>query len=92
MEIDDDAPCAVCGSPEIEDNNNIIFCDNCNLAVHQACFGVETIPTATEKWYCNPCMVNLNPAEIQCRLCSKKGGALKPVHCPAKNVFGHVYW
>jgi len=33
--VDEDAACSVCGSGDIDTDNNIIFCDLCNIAVHQ---------------------------------------------------------
>jgi len=33
--VDEDATCSVCGSGEIDNDNNILFCDLCNIAIHQ---------------------------------------------------------
>ena len=33
--FEDLACCAVCGEGDWEDDNAIIFCDSCDLAVHQ---------------------------------------------------------
>ncbi len=33
--------CTVCKDGSSDDNNQIIFCDGCDMAVHQACYGVR---------------------------------------------------
>lgn len=57
----------------------MVFCDGCDVCVHQACYGVQNIPEG--KWYCRTCAIGLKP---QCELCPKKGGAMKPTR--------FVYW
>jgi hypothetical protein len=49
LEVDPDAPCAVCASVDVEENNTIVFCDKCNLPVHQACYGIPKVPTGNLK-------------------------------------------
>lgn len=35
IEYDEDVVCDVCRSPDGEDNNEMVFCDKCNICVHQ---------------------------------------------------------
>lgn len=35
IEYDEDVVCDVCQSPDGEDNNEMVFCDKCNICVHQ---------------------------------------------------------
>lgn len=35
IEYDEDVVCDVCLSPDGEDNNEMVFCDKCNICVHQ---------------------------------------------------------
>lgn len=40
IEYDEDVVCDVCRSPEGEDGNEMVFCDKCNICVHQVHGGV----------------------------------------------------
>lgn len=39
IEYDEDIVCDVCREPDSEENNEMVFCDGCNMCVHQACYG-----------------------------------------------------
>eukprot|EP00871_Galdieria_phlegrea_P000373 jgi/Galph1/1336/GphlegSOOS_G5963.1 len=48
------ACCSVCGSGDCDEiGNDIILCDGCHVAVHQTCYGVQSIPEGD--WFCSPC-------------------------------------
>lgn len=46
---EDDALCAICGGGDSDkdDANEIVFCERCDVAVHQKCYGVDVIPSGT---------------------------------------------
>ena len=47
---DDDEVCAICLKPDSEPPNEIIFCENCDMAVHQECYNIPVIPEGD--WIC----------------------------------------
>uniref|UniRef100_A0A674ADC4 Jade family PHD finger 2 n=1 Tax=Salmo trutta TaxID=8032 RepID=A0A674ADC4_SALTR len=81
IEYDEDVVCDVCRSPEGEDGNEMVFCDKCNICVHQACYGILKVPQGS--WLCRTCALGVQP---KCLLCPKRGGALKPTRSGTKWV------
>ncbi|XP_053538529.1 protein Jade-1 isoform X3 [Ictalurus punctatus] len=81
IEYDEDVVCDVCQSPDGEDGNEMVFCDKCNICVHQACYGILKVPEGS--WLCRTCALGISP---KCQLCPKKGGAMKPTRSGSKWV------
>ena len=49
----EDAVCMCCFDGSSLEGNRIMFCDGCNAAVHQACYGVQDIPEGD--FFCDRC-------------------------------------
>ncbi|SCU89353.1 LAME_0E03092g1_1 [Lachancea meyersii CBS 8951] len=79
-----DQPCAVCGLTECDNSNAIVFCDGCDVAVHQECYGVVFIPEG--QWLCRRCMISRN-RKINCLFCPSHTGAFKQTD---RGSWGHV--
>lgn len=67
---EEDGWCGVCGSAHSEEGDALIFCDgeNCTVAVHQLCYGVNVLPGENEPWLCEACAENVRE-EIVCEIC-----------------------
>ncbi|KAJ2695804.1 hypothetical protein H4R19_005808, partial [Coemansia spiralis] len=80
----EESMCAICGEDECDNANAIVFCDGCNMAVHQDCYGVPYIPEG--QWLCRRCMLSPDK-DVACVLCPQRGGAFKKT---TSNKWAHV--
>lgn len=42
-----DPVCSVCFDGECYDMNEIVMCDKCNMAAHQSCYDIKSIPSGS---------------------------------------------
>ncbi|XP_026457848.1 histone-lysine N-methyltransferase ATX4-like [Papaver somniferum] len=77
--------CAVCRGVEDWEDNKIIICIRCQIAVHQECYGAKHVQDFTS-WVCRAC--ETPDVQRECCLCPVKGGALKP--CEVNPLWVHV--
>ena len=52
--------CDVCGIGAFDDDNLIVICSLCDVAVHQGCYSVHDVPAGN--WYCKACTCLINDA------------------------------
>ncbi|RUP44214.1 hypothetical protein BC936DRAFT_149782 [Jimgerdemannia flammicorona] len=90
---DEDTACVICGGTNSTKKNQIVFCDggaDCNIAVHQKCYGIDVIPDAD--WLCQRCQDRISVTQTKVICCPKSsspnGGAFKRTDVP--NQYIHV--
>lgn len=102
LEQDMDAVCDVCWDGEVTPENQIIFCDACNVAVHQGCYGIDKVPSGN--YFCHTCIHYGKNNEflaaerregprsaptrtpIICELCPRRQGAFVQCHTAEDSV------
>ncbi|KAL6751515.1 PHD-zinc-finger like domain-containing protein [Haematococcus lacustris] len=79
---EEEALCAVCGDGNSEEPNQILFCERCDLAVHQQCYGLKDKSIRPPRW--QMASLGLTHADLeggsnaaQCVLCPVRCGAFK---------------
>ncbi|KDO28347.1 hypothetical protein SPRG_06586 [Saprolegnia parasitica CBS 223.65] len=74
--------CQVCGESYSVESDPLLYCDGCNVGVHQQCYGVETVPA--DAWFCDHCrLVKKQGGIAKCALCPVQAGALMQTQCGA---------
>ncbi|KAF4800010.1 Protein Jade-3 [Turdus rufiventris] len=79
IEYDEDVICDVCRSPDSEDGNDMVFCDKCNICVHQVSIACpERMEPITKVSHIPP-----SRWALVCSLCKLKTGAC--IQCSVKS-------
>lgn len=75
--------CSVCSDDQGTEENPLVYCDGCEVAVHQACYGIIEVPPGN--WFCRKC--ESGESSITCALCPSNDGALKQTE---NKLWAHV--
>lgn len=71
----DDENVLICAlQTEWDEEDEIVFCDGCNVSVHMSCYGIDALPT--NEWLCQACTLCYGKS-LKCELCPLRGGAMK---------------
>lgn len=83
--VDDGEICDICHYGYSEPGDMLVYCEKCNIPVHQSCYGIDTVPEG--EWMCSVCKNNLCPTHVTCAICLKSGGAM---HQTADHQWVHL--
>jgi len=74
---DADVYCWACWDPETyPPNNQIVFCDACDVTIHQSCQGPRLAKVPAGKWLCDKCDNRHIYRRPRCSQCNKRQGAM----------------
>lgn len=83
-EEEDEVVCGVCFDGESTEQNAIVYCDKCNIPLHQACYGIASVPEGD--FFCDRCFFamtselevgDVSASECTCLLCPWRDGPMK---------------
>ncbi|KAK6056455.1 PHD-finger [Cooperia oncophora] len=66
---DEEAACDICSAVDSEPDDEMVFCDGCNLCVHMSCYGLQELPP--DEWLCMKCRLCFG----ECSICDTRQGA-----------------
>ena len=81
-EVFDDR-CFICGYDDYEEANKILYCEECDIGIHQNCYGIINVDVKYidfKCWTCQAFVCKENAMGVVCRICGKNGGALWPTN------------
>ncbi|PIC41225.1 hypothetical protein B9Z55_008720 [Caenorhabditis nigoni] len=81
----DDDECDVCRDVDTDGSEEMIYCDSCNICVHETCGGVRTVPTGG--WKCLKCRFSRQGPAPNCIFCPALGGSM--THSADKRLWAH---
>ena len=79
--------CCICNNGDVEQNQFLLKCEQCNVTVHQNCYGAQI--KELYNWVCDACkeMTKEDVYNLECFLCPVKGGAFKKIELPTESTF-----
>eukprot|EP00536_Pseudo-nitzschia_multiseries_P012617 jgi/Psemu1/244729/estExt_Genewise1.C_4920019 len=89
-----DAVCSICQDGDVTPENQILFCESCNVAVHQQCYGksyhmecvgLSEVPEGD--WFCVECS---DKDDNKCSICGDGGELIVCDDCDKAYHFGCV--
>ena len=69
--------CDCCRDGTVYDDDALVYCDSCDVCVHQSCYDVSDAALKQDTWYCDPCAAHADTENLSCALCPLKGGAYR---------------
>ena len=73
----EETECDCCRDGTVYDDDALVYCDSCDVCVHQSCYDVSDHALKQDTWYCDPCAANADTENLTCALCPLKGGAYR---------------